>query len=340
MALPSDRDLKVTASDALEFEPVQPEPPKRRLGVKLSVFLLVAGGAVGAWSYYGGQLQQLWVGGQGHTPLIKADPGPVKVRPENPGGLRVPDRDKLVYDRMQGQSGGAAETGNAGKGAERLLPPAEQPIPKPQPKQEPKKETPKETKKETPKTKPVPEVPTVKDVAAAKRPAPPPPPQAPAQSGKPRTTVPAPAEAKRKPEPKAEKLVAPEKTEKPAPKPAAKPEPEAKKAAAPKPAPKPSPKPAKEQAAAPIPSGRAFLVQLAAARSPDGARSEWERLRKKHLDLLGNLGLTVTRADLGGAKGVFYRLRAGPLGNEKAARQLCQQLTKRQVGCLIIKPVR
>ena len=131
MALPSDRDLKVTASDALEFEPVQPEPPKRRLGVKLSVFLLVAGGAVGAWSYYGGQLQQLWVGGQGHTPLIKADPGPVKVRPENPGGLRVPDRDKLVYDRMQGQSGGAAETGNAGKGAERLLPPAEQLAPHP-----------------------------------------------------------------------------------------------------------------------------------------------------------------------------------------------------------------
>jgi len=28
------------------------------------------------------------------------------------------------------------------------------------------------------------------------------------------------------------------------------------------------------------------------------------------------------------------------LADEKAARQLCQQLTKRQVGCLIIKPVR
>ena len=47
----------------------------------------------------------------------------------------------------------------------------------------------------------------------------------------------------------------------------------------------------------------------------------------------------MTKADLG-AKGVFYRLRAGPLADEKAARQLCRELTKRQVGCLIIKPVR
>ena len=81
-------------------------------------------------------------------------------------------------------------------------------------------------------------------------------------------------------------------------------------------------------------------MQLAAARSPQGARIEWERLRKKHLDLLGDLGLKVTKANLGARKGVFYRLRVGPLVDEKAARQLCQQLTRRQVGCLIIKPVR
>ena len=81
-------------------------------------------------------------------------------------------------------------------------------------------------------------------------------------------------------------------------------------------------------------------MQLAAARSPQGARSEWERLRKNHLDLLGYLELKVTKADLGARKGVYYRLRAGPLADEKAARQLCKQLTKRQGGCLIIKPVR
>ena len=323
MALPGNKGLKVTASDALEFEPVVPKPPKRRLGLKAFMFLVVA--AAGAWSYYGDQLIQLWRGGQGGIPLIKADPGPVKVRPVNPGGLRVPDRDKLVYDRMHGKSAGPGEAGGEGGGAERLLPPPEQPLPKPRPK--------KEVAKETPKTKPVPEVPTVKDVAAAIRPAPPP--QAPTLSTAEETKTPAlaPIKAKRESEPKAEKLTPPVKNLKSAPKPAPKLEP--KQATAAKPAPKPE-----TSASAPIPSGRTYLVQLAAARSPQGARSEWERLRKKHLDLLGDLELKVTKADLGARKGVYYRLRAGPLADEKAARQLCKQLTKRQVGCLIIKPVR
>ena len=327
MALPGNKALKVTASDALEFEPVVPEPPKRRLGLKAFMFLVVA--AAGAWSYYGDQLIQLWRGGQGGIPLIKADPGPVKVRPVNPGGLRVPDRDKLVYDRMHGKSAGPGEAGGEGGGAERLLPPPEQPLPKPRPK--------KEVAKEIPKTKPVPEVPTVKDVAAAIRPAPPP--QAPTLSTAEETKTPAlaPIKAKRESEPKAEKLTPPVKTLKPAPKPVTKPapKPEPKQATTAKPAPK-----LETSASAPIPSGRTYLVQLAAARSPQGARSEWERLRKKHLDLLGDLELKVTKADLGARKGVYYRLRAGPLADEKAARQLCKQLTKRQVGCLIIKPVR
>ena len=327
MALPGNKALKVTASDALEFEPVVPEPPKRRLGLKAFMFLVVA--AAGAWSYYGDQLIQLWRGGQGGIPLIKADPGPVKVRPVNPGGLRVPNRDKLVYDRMHGKSAGPGEAGGESGGAERLLPPPEQPLPKPRSK--------KEVAKETPKTKPVPEVPTVKDVAAAIRPAPPP--QAPTLSTAEETKTPAlaPIKAKRESEPKAEKLTPPVKILKPAPKPVTKlaPKSEPKQATAAKPAPKPE-----TYASAPIPSGRTYLVQLAAARSPQGARSEWERLRKKHLDLLGDFELKVTKADLGARKGVFYRLRAGPLADEKAARQLCQQLTKRQVGCLIIKPVR
>ena len=261
--------------------------------------------------------------------MIKTDPGPVKVRPVNPGGLRVPNRDKLVYGRMHGKSAGPGEAGGESGRAERLLPPPEQPLPKPRPK--------KEVAKEIPKTKPVPEVPTVKDVAAAIRPAPPP--QAPTLSTAEETKTPAlaPIKAKRESEPKAEKLTPPVKTLKPAPKPVTKPapKPEPKQATTAKPAPK-----LETSASAPIPSGRTYLVQLAAARSPQGARSEWERLRKKHLDLLGDLELKVTKADLGARKGVFYRLRVGPLVDEKAARQLCQQLTRRQVGCLIIKPVR
>ncbi len=98
----------------------------------------------------------------------------------------------------------------------------------------------------------------------------------------------------------------------------------------------PSPAPAPAQ----VSREKAYLIQLAAARSSQGARTEWERLKTKHRDLLGNLGLTVTKADLGPEKGIFYRLRAGPLVSENAARALCQQLAQRKVGCLIIKPTR
>ena len=88
------------------------------------------------------------------------------------------------------------------------------------------------------------------------------------------------------------------------------------------------------------PTGESFHIQLAAARTPESAQSEWDRMRRKHLDLLGDLGLTVTKADLGPKKGVFYRLRVGPLANEASARTLCKELSKRKMGCLVVKPGR
>ena len=44
--------------------------------------------------------------------------------------------------------------------------------------------------------------------------------------------------------------------------------------------------------------------------------------------------------DLGKKKGVFFRLRVGPLLSDKEARQLCHALKKRRVGCLVVKPGR
>lgn len=56
--------------------------------------------------------------GSGAPPLIAAEEGPAKVRPEEPGGLEVPDQDKLVYEKAAGEP--VAE-------AEQLLPPPEEP---------------------------------------------------------------------------------------------------------------------------------------------------------------------------------------------------------------------
>lgn len=55
--------------------------------------------------------------------LIKADPGPFKVKPDSPGGRAVPDRDKRVYERI------AAAPPEMSP--ERLLPPPEVPLPPP-----------------------------------------------------------------------------------------------------------------------------------------------------------------------------------------------------------------
>jgi cell division septation protein DedD len=41
------------------------------------------------------------VPGPGGVPLIKAEPGPVKVKPQDPGGLKVPHGDKSIYERIE-----------------------------------------------------------------------------------------------------------------------------------------------------------------------------------------------------------------------------------------------
>ncbi len=54
--------------------------------------------------------------------IVKADDGPVKVKPENPGGTTVPNQDSKVYDTVAGQ-GSAAEPQQ-----EKLVTTAEEPM--------------------------------------------------------------------------------------------------------------------------------------------------------------------------------------------------------------------
>jgi hypothetical protein len=41
-------------------------------------------------------------GSSRNAPLIEADARPIKIRPDNPGGLRVPNQDELIFDRNRG----------------------------------------------------------------------------------------------------------------------------------------------------------------------------------------------------------------------------------------------
>jgi hypothetical protein len=336
-------DIKVTASDALEFEPVETavKRPSRR-GLKWTIALVVLiGVGAGAWFVYGDKLMMLTGSSEDEVPLLRADTGPVKVRPENPGGLQVPNRDKLVYNRLSGET-------SEGQPVERLLPRAEAPLPVPTATTEapaPAATLDLPPKSAAPKPNPVPaqpkteRVPALSDVAAVQ---PPPPPPAPPSATSGRAGAPL-SLTKRSPAPATAAAAQPAPPARPVPRVSAAEPLRAATTPPPPSAPAPASASATQSAAVTTPAqavqaSSSYRVQLAASRTPEGVRAEWDRVRRKNLDLLGDLGLTVTRVDLGPKKGVFYRLRVGPLASDAEAHKLCAELAKRRIGCLVIKP--
>jgi hypothetical protein len=262
--------------------------------------------------------------------------------------MAVPDRDKLVYDRLA--------PGSAPSTVEQLLPRAEAPIAPPQ--AVPRAES---------EQQPVPALPPVMPEGtppSAARTAPPPSPQQ-VEPVTPKNMLPVrPSEDEKRTPPPA----APAATETPVREapvkeiPGKQAEPEkkqtfesmesliAKTAETPPPSPSSSQSPSSSAAATPAPtppaspaptpggaSGEPYRVQLAAVRSRDRAEKEWNRIKTKNDDVLGKLSLSVMRADLG-ARGVYFRLRAGPLASETEARAVCDKLSARKVPCLVVRP--
>ena len=76
-------------------------------------------------------------------------------------------------------------------------------------------------------------------------------------------------------------------------------------------------------------------VQLYSARSRDGALAAWARLSSGEKDLLGSLTHRVVKVEIS-KRGVFHRLRAGPLADKAAARRLCRLLKRRGRDCLVL----
>ncbi len=78
----------------------------------------------------------------------------------------------------------------------------------------------------------------------------------------------------------------------------------------------------------------AVMVQLASVGSPEDARAVWDRLRGEFPDLLNALEVDLERVDLG-ERGVFHRVRAGPLPDRARAEALCAELRSRQQDCWV-----
>lgn len=255
------------------------EDLRRRLRRRLILLGVAVGvAAVSAGGLWWAQKAMTASAPPGEAPLLHADGRPFKMRPQDPGGMTVPNVGRAIY-----------EQGAAKDKVENLLPPPEEPLPRealPQP---------------APESAPPPAPPLV-------------------------TTAPTP-----EPPPAA----AP-----PAPVTAAPLAPQAPPAAAPTPPPAaaqpqsaaPAPPAPEQHATAPAKPG-AVRVQLGAVRSESAARTEWDRLRRQNADLLGQLGLSVSRLE--DRRGTFFRIQAGPVESAQAER-ICGELKRRHVGCIIV----
>jgi len=222
-------------------------------------------------------------------PIVKALDGPTRVKPAEPGGMKIPDQDKQVFARIDPSA--------PKKTVERLLPPPARVVDGPPP------------------ARPGSEL----ELSPAQVPAPPPVPKPPPEVA----AVPPAPPAATMPEKPVENPVAAIPVP---PVPAAEPAPQPK-----------APSAAAKAAAAVAPAAGGFRVQLVALRSEAAARTAWAGYVKQHADLFGTLKPTVAKAEIKG-KGTFYRLQAGPLADDGAARALCAQIRKRKIGCLVVKP--
>ena len=230
-------------------------------------------------------------------PTVEADARPVKIRPDDRGGLRVANQDEIIFER---RNSGAAFEANG-----RLAPAAEAPnldalraATAPPPAPAPRIVT--ESQAPLPASE-VPPVPVLPGQAAPRPSAPPPP--APQAAGSPLT---------------APQLAAPQAPATPAPAAPATPAPVAPAAAPPQ----------------RVAAGGAVVVQLGALDSEAGARTEWDRLARRAPELLQGRAPQIIRFERQD-RPTMWRLRTGGFSAE-AAREFCDGIRGKGGACAVI----
>ena len=257
--------------------------------------------------------------------------GPIKEKPENPGGIDIPHQDVQVFSALDAKSN---PTPDASK-IEHLLPAPE--TPQPIAMDAKQSEAPQNTQTEVlSSTTP----PKEEDL---------PPPITEATPVQPAIEKAEPAA------PEIKKAAEPIKVDKPAQ--------IIKKATAPKATPpikKVEPKkvdeviarlpaelftsenPVVPQAAAtkavetpPAPTGKSVKVQLASLPSQADAQKLMQKLQSQHAATLAGTTLNVVKAEISG-KGTYYRVMSSPL-SETQAKSICADLSKKKQACLVAR---
>lgn len=254
------------------------------------------------------------------VPIVRADAGDYKTTPENPGGMEIPYRDSTVFSSGEPNDTGtenilADDTSEepvprsqlfAGLNTEEDAPPQDLTASVDQPKGEVE-----EVEQQLAKAEPV-DAPTTTDALVKE-----------AIGSAPDTQELAAAT-----NPEAAKSATAEKPAKAEPIVTAKAEISASNLNNLEPA-------AGAATAAKAVSPGGYYVQLASVRSESGAAGEWKKLNAKY-NALDGLKYRTQEANLG-AKGVFYRIQAGPMSKDSAS-EICASIKKQTPGaCLVTK---
>ncbi|MDQ0327062.1 cell division protein FtsN [Rhodopseudomonas julia] len=86
------------------------------------------------------------------------------------------------------------------------------------------------------------------------------------------------------------------------------------------------------QVASTAPAG--WAVQVSSQRSEEQARSSYSNLQRRFPSLLGGQEAMILQADLGD-KGIYYRVRVGPMASREAAISLCENLQSAGGSCFV-----
>ncbi len=292
--------------DPRDLEPAMPsEEPKGRRWLPATIALVALGGFSGiVWYAYsqGGNPSN-----GGAVPLVQAEAGPLKARPTDPGGLEVPNQDKLI---LNGQVVDSA----SGK-VERMLPPPESPIAKPNLAGAPPSASPSQVATALP-----PALTAQRPQGQAQQTSPSlvPAPQQQA-AAVPRVVTPPPVQAT----PVPQSVVS---------RPGALPQAPVGQAVAPVVAKPPAVQ--TPPSATPVAAGatRGAKVQLGAVKSEAAASAEWVKLKKAHPEL-ASLSMSVAKVEIPN-KGTYYRIQAGPVSD---GASVCGAVKARGQDCLVVR---
>ncbi len=85
-----------------------------------------------------------------------------------------------------------------------------------------------------------------------------------------------------------------------------------------------------------LPAG-SYLIQLASLTSAAAAEGSWKTMTARHSAQLSGLAHSVQKTEIEG-RGTFYRLRAGPFPDRDAAQARCEALKEKGQACIVVAP--